>query len=232
MNTALLLIACGAAICATSCASKRPVPFRTDADRAFSGRMARFDYANYDRIPNTPTSAVYRFCLKTIPYTRKRAFWGNWGGSGCSGGPPVDAMDDIFRLHDIAYTEVKTLRTMRSADRNCVEALKRLDPKALTPEAREYRDRAISFFSDPLFSLMGKPVLAFVRRAEPADGPLKSEVDVQSLFGLKSADSPMPGQHRPASRTLTVTEKPGSPLKAPQRRNLTVMASISPPRRG
>jgi hypothetical protein len=228
----LLLIATGAAICATSCASKRPVPFRTDADRTFAGLTARFDYATYSRIPNTPTSAVYRFCLKTIPYTRKRAFWGNWGGSGCNGGAPVDAMDEIFRLHDIAYTEVRTLRTMRCADRTCVEALKRLEPTDLTAEAREYRDRAVAFFSDPLLSLIGKPALAFLRLgSEPSGVPLKSEDDMRRLFRLEE-NVPLKTPSPSMATTVPAARDPGARPPAPARAEMTASATVAAVRKG
>lgn len=190
MNTTCLLIVSGAALGLSACAAKRTVPFRTASEGIPRGGVARYDYGSYHKLPNTPTSAVYRFCLKSLPYTRDRAFWGNWGGSGCRGGPPIDKMDDIFRLHDIAYTEVKTLRTMRAADRACVQALQRLDESSMNPDALAYRDRAVSFFSNDMFAMVGKPVSAFVRPFEPKDCPLKSEADVCRLFELESLDPP------------------------------------------
>ena len=124
MKTKHLLIACAAALLSLpACATKREVPFRTSPGAPFTDQMARYDYSSDEKIPDTPTSAAYRAVLKALPYTRSNAFYGNWAGNGCRGGEPVDPMDEIFRRHDIAYAEARTIRTMRWADEACVEAL-------------------------------------------------------------------------------------------------------------
>ena len=100
-----------------ACAAKREVPFRPSPGSPFTGKLARYDYTTYEKIPDRPTSIAYRTVLKTFPSIRKKAFWGNWAGSGCAGGVPVDEMDEVFRRHDIAYAEASTLRTMQWAAR-------------------------------------------------------------------------------------------------------------------
>jgi len=149
MKTKHLLITCAATLlCLPACATKREVPFRTSPGAPFTDKLARYDYSTCEKIPVTPTSAVYRAVLKAFPYTRENAFHGKWAGNGCCGGRPVDTVDEIFRRHDIAYAEARTLRTMQLADDACIEALKKLDPRGLSPEALEFRERSVSFFPE------------------------------------------------------------------------------------
>ena len=61
------------------------------------------DYRAYEKMPMKPSSAINRAVLKSNPYTSKRAFYGNYGGSGNCGKAPLDDMDELFRRHDIVY---------------------------------------------------------------------------------------------------------------------------------
>lgn len=186
MKTTHLLITCAATLlCLPACATKREVPFRVSPGAPFTGKMARHDYSTCAKIPDTPTSAIYRAVLKVLPYTRENAFYGNWSGNGCCGGTPVDSVDEIFHRHDIAYAEATTLRTMQLADDACVEALKKLDLHGLSPKALAFRDRSMSFFSNRALTLVGKPVSVLWRFHESPDCPLQTKADMQALFGLK-----------------------------------------------
>lgn len=206
MNTRHLLIIATAAAVLPSCATKREVPFRPWPGAPFTGQMARYDYSSYAHIPDTPTSAVYRAVLKAIPYTRHRAFWGNWAGSGNKSGPPIDAMDEVFRRHDIVYAESRTLRTMSWSDAACVEALHGLDARKMSPQALAFRDRSASFFSNPNLKLVGKPVSSYFLRRESAGCPFKTEDDVRRLFGLE-----------PKAKSRTSAAVPAERLTGPAR---------------
>jgi len=165
-------------------ASDREVPFRVSPDDPVTGKVARRDYSQYEQIPDTPTSAAYRKVLKAIPYTRERAFWGRWAGSGCEGGKPVDDMDEIFRRHDIVYGEARSLRTMKWADAACVEALQKLDTCGMSPEAIAFRDRSSAFFANRRYAFVGKPVSSYFCGREEKDCPFQCEDDVREVFGL------------------------------------------------
>jgi hypothetical protein len=171
-----VLLALALASCATG---RRNVPFRVTPNAPVTGKMARYDYSDYSRIPDTLTSFTFRSILKTIPYTSKRAFWGNWAGSGNRGGLPVDIVDEIYRRHDIAYTEADTARTMRWADDACIAALAKLN---LTGEEKIFCDRACAFFQDKTWSWMGKRWGAFFQFKESPDCPFQTKEDVEALF--------------------------------------------------
>jgi hypothetical protein len=168
----------------SACATKREVPFRAGPGEPFTGKMARHDYSTYAAIPDTPTSAVYRAVLTAIPYTRENAFHGLHAGSGNRGGKPIDEMDEIFRRHDIAYAEARSLRTLQLADAACVEALQRLDTSKMSPEARGFHARSIKFFSSRNLSLVGKPVSSYLIVREDKNCPFQTEGDVRELFKL------------------------------------------------
>jgi len=146
--------------------------------------MRRYDYTTCAPIPDTPTSWAYRRVLKIIPYTRKNAFWGNWAGSGNAGGPPKDAMDEIFRRHDIAYAESNALKTMKWADEACVEALHRMDQSKMSREAIAFSQTSIRFFNNPWLLLVGKPVSSYWHCRERKDCPFQSKEDLRALFKL------------------------------------------------
>ena len=195
-------------------AGKRVVPFRTAPGEPFTGKMARQDYATYAHIRDTPTCWTYRFILKAIPYTRTRAFWGNYAGSGCASGRPKDEMDEIFRRHDVAYDEARSLRTMQWADAACVEALRKLDTRKMSPTAIAFRDRSASFFSSRALTLVGKPVSSYLIARESKDCPFQCEADVRELFGLEKAPAATPAARRhtkpQAATQLLTSAKPAS----------------------
>jgi len=184
MKTTRLLILLALSISLSACATKREAPYRAGPGEPFTGRMARFDYSSHAAIPDTPTSAVYRAVLAAIPYTRENAFYGNHAGSGNRGGPPVDEMDEIFRRHDIAYAEARSLRTLQLADAACVEALQRLDTSKMSAEARGFHARSLRFFSSRNLSLVGKPVSSYLIVREDRNCPFQTEDDLRELFRL------------------------------------------------
>jgi hypothetical protein len=141
-------------------------------------------FQNYEKLPSKPSSKVMRSVLKTVPYTRKRAFYGNYGGSGCSGGEPTDKMDEYFRRHDVVYTMAKSTRTMRLADKELVKALKGIEEKALTECGREYRKRAIKFMESSASAVIGKPISAVFRRKEPLDSCFSHPDSVRLFFAF------------------------------------------------
>lgn len=221
MNRYPLLIPTAALIASlTSCAVKREVPFRPNVECSVSAQAARYDYSDYSRIPDRPTSLAYRTFLKTIPYTRKRAFWGNWGGCGSKGGEPVDEMDEIFRRHDIIYYETRSLPTMRAADKACVAALKRLDTATMSPEAREYHQRAIRFFSNPTYAPIGKPLGCFVHIKESPRSPFQTDRDIQRFFQIEDMD---PSNFKDRTRGLQLRDAGGIPGNKPESPNELAM---------
>ncbi len=121
---------------------------------------------SYPMLPCAPYSEELRAKAAGNPELRDRFFWGNYGGPGCSGGEPVDAMDQLFYQHDIAYLEGIKLRDLRRADRLLIRQLKALDPDALTPEARSYRRKAMVYFRLPISRWVGKPKDVLLRRRE------------------------------------------------------------------
>jgi hypothetical protein len=115
-------------------------------------------------------------------------------------------MDDIFRLHDIAYAESISIRTMRWADAACVEALARLDARTLSPDALEFRERSSEFFSNPRIAWIGKPVSSIVRTTEDPACPLQNENDVRRLFGLEDKPDAASGK-RPSGSTELLLQR-------------------------
>ena len=184
MKTSRLLLICITFFSPLASAADRETAFRVSPDDPATGKVALHDYSQYRQIPDTPTSYVFRKVQKAIPYTRDRAFWGRWAGSGCEGGKPVDEMDEIFRRHDIVYAEARTLQTMKWADAACVEALQKLDTGGMSPEAIAFRNRSASFFSNRRYAFVGKPVSSYFCTREEKDCPFQCEDDVRGLFGL------------------------------------------------
>jgi len=219
MKTIHLLTLLAAAVSLSACAAKREVPFRAGPGEPFTGKMARYDYTTYAAIPDTPTSSVYRRLLTAIPYTRDKAFYGNHAGSGNRGGKPVDQMDEIFRRHDIAYAEARSLRTLQMADAACVEALRRLDTSKMSPEGREFHARSVKFFSSQNLSLVGKPVSSYLIVREDKSCPFQTEGDVRALFDLPLAKQPAAGP---------VTETPPTTglVAATQSRKTQLLAQV------
>src|SRR5688572_24897100 len=134
----LVLIATAASLLMlSSCATNREVPFRVHPGAPPTGKMAKFDYSRYPRIADKLSEFCYRTVQRAVPWTRKHAFRGNWAGSGWGAGLPIDAMDEVFRMHDIVYAECRSSRTLRWADAACIESLHKLDTETLPGEAIE-----------------------------------------------------------------------------------------------
>ena len=121
----------------------------------------QIDFRTYPKIPDKPTTAVYRL-VQSTPLTSDDAFWKNYGGSGNTGGTPADHMDEGFRRHDIVYFLCSDPGLQRTADQALVRWLEAIDEKQLDAKAREYRQRAISFMSSPLADYVGKPCSSLI----------------------------------------------------------------------
>ena len=124
---------------------------------ACSTKQIEMNLAEYPVLPSARVVEVTRCALEKTEFTRKRAFWGNYGGPGSYGGAPVDAMDEYFRQHDLAYLQGTERHQLVEADRRLISQLEALDPAELTPEADAYRLRAIRYFGRPLSRVIGKP---------------------------------------------------------------------------
>ena len=192
--------------------------------------MGRYDYTTYAKIPDTPTSAVYRFVMKAIPYTRDNGFYANWAGNGCCGGLPVDLVDEIFRRHDVAYAEVRTLRTMQLADDAAMEALKKLDRSKLCPEALAFMDRSQSFFSKRALTLVGKPISVLWRFREAPDCPLQTKEDMRALFTLEKNVKLAPATQPEATVIAAAKKSPAPSLAASSEKRALARSKPGAPR--
>jgi hypothetical protein len=221
MKTTRLLTLLTLSISLSACATKREAPYRAGPGEPFTGKMARYDYSSHAPIPDTPTSTLYRAVLTAIPYTRENAFYGNHAGSGNRGGPPVDEMDEIFRRHDIAYAEARSLRTLQLADAACVEALQRLDTSKMSAEARAFHARSLRFFSSRNLSLVGKPVSSYLIVREDRNCPFQTEGDMRKLFQL-------PPQEKAAARSEVSppSQNELAPESRPHQRQLFAKANV------
>ena len=114
------------------------------------------DYSAYPELPMTMTTKAFRLVTRT-PLTKEALYYGNYGGAGSREGAPIDALDDIFRRHDIAYDEATLYEQTITADRVMVDELKALDAESLGPKAVKFRDRAVKFFTSGWSKLIGKP---------------------------------------------------------------------------
>jgi hypothetical protein len=140
------------------------------------------NYAEYERIPVRPVSSTLRILAKSNPITGKKAFYGNYGGPGNSGGKPHDEMDELFRRHDIVYHTARTKEAMLAADASLVERLHTLDVERLGSEAAEYRERAVGFLTSPVSHVIGKPLCSFFCRREQAGCYFQNCDVVQEFF--------------------------------------------------
>jgi hypothetical protein len=147
-----------------------------------AGPKPPLDYKKYPHISDTLTSFTFRAVLKAIPYTRQRAFHGNYGGSGNSGGKPVDKLDEIFRRHDIVYRESGAFTTMRWSDEAVVEILSKMDDASLPPKTAEFKNRAKGYFANPRLMWLGKPPPSLFRYKEPPGAPFQTREDVVGFF--------------------------------------------------
>jgi hypothetical protein len=136
---------------------------------------ATVEEAAYPKLSNNVTARLYRLLLHTNPLTKKRAFYGNYGGPGNRGGAPVDAMDALFLEHDRAYLGKRSRKQMIAADQLLVEALMGIDPDILDPTGRAYRKRAITFFSSSFSRMISKPLLCHFRKGSDEARPSSGE---------------------------------------------------------
>lgn len=148
------------------------------------------NYRNYEQIPINPTSQIYRAVLKSIPYTRENAFYGNYGGSGNTGQKPIDQMDELFRRHDIVYHETTTITNMMEADRMLVLELKKIDAATLSPHGLQYRKSAINFMQSPMAFIIGKPLPSVFLKKEPIGSFFPDKNSVTTFFNLSHEGFP------------------------------------------
>ena len=167
------------------------------------------DFSSYQKVPESRNSRFLRALLMAIRYTKERAFYGRYGGSGNMGGRPIDAVDALCRKHDIVYATAQAVPSLRLADQVFVTELLELDPQTLPPKARDFRGRAIAFMSRNTARFLGKPPVTWFRNSEPgltgpvderkltrffhvSAGPQETRLLV-SMIGKTSAAAPSPG---------------------------------------
>jgi len=148
------------------------------------------DFRAYEKAPTALTSNLSRCVAKVCPPVKHLLYYGNYGGLGQKGGEPVDAMDDLFRRHDMCYYLGSSLNTLYQSDAALIAGLEALDPSILDERGQKYRLRAIKYFSSPMAKVVGKPVSLVLRRKDPerAEGPLEEPGSVARLF-----DTSLPG---------------------------------------
>ena len=150
--------------------------------------------------------------MKALPYVRKHAFYGNYGGCGNVGGKPIDRLDSICRKHDIVYDQAKALPTLRMADHVFAQQLRTLDPSTLTPEGLSFRNRGIRFMEGPLANYIGKPFENLHIRHEPPESPFQTIDDIREFFRLSEGAA----ETRFFARRSPVTARP-QPGRGPVR---------------
>jgi hypothetical protein len=119
-------------------------------------KQVELDLSEYPALPGTIASRAARAISKTNPYLRPRVLWGNYGGPGSLGAAPIDAMDELFRQHDLAYLQGIRNDALLESDQRLIAQLEALDPAQLSPEADAYRRRAIRYFSRSSSRFIGK----------------------------------------------------------------------------
>ncbi len=103
------------------------------------------------------TTRTLRSAANATPFTRARAFYGNYGGPGNQGGKPVDQMDEFFYRHDLVYMQGTRFRQLRDSDLELADQLEEIDPKKLAPQAAAFRNRSISYMRG-FFGYITKPL--------------------------------------------------------------------------
>jgi hypothetical protein len=219
-NNLLHILSASMIILLSSCAVKREIPAAPVPKSNLTGQVTKHDHSEFAKIPDRPTSLAYRLVLQTIPYTRERAFWGQWGGCGSRGGAPVDEMDEIFWKHDVVYAETRSIRTMRLADEACVAALAKLDTTSMSDEALEFHKRSTKFFTSRLSTVVGKPVSCFVYFNEPEQSPFSSPESVYEFFEPEESNLTKSSSRQIlASLKNKDSEEMSSARSAPRRKN-------------
>ncbi|MCB1233997.1 MAG: hypothetical protein KDM91_02890 [Verrucomicrobiae bacterium] len=147
-----------------------------------ASRVHRLDLSTYPQLPMPISTKAMRRSLEIDPLMKHIAVYGNYGGPGGWGGPPVDGVDEAFRVHDIAYTQHSKLRDLREADRRLIADLKAVDPRSLDSNGQRFRRHAIfymrspfGFLSKPLYSWLGLPPWDVVIDTGDPDGAPASE---------------------------------------------------------
>lgn len=120
-------------------------------------KQVALDLREYPDLPTARTSLVLRAIANSNQFLRSRGLWGNYGGPGDAGGAPIDALDEIFHQHDLAYLRGVEHHELLAADRRLISQLEALDPITIGPAADAYRRRAIRYFSRPISRVVGKP---------------------------------------------------------------------------
>ena len=133
---------------------------------ACSLKQRELNLSEYPDLPSEPLTHATRAVIKSNKFMRTRGIWGKYGGPGSEDGPPIDAMDEYFRQHDLAYLQGTTLDELIASDRLLISQLEGLDPTELSPEANQFRLGAIDYFERPISRILGKPsdVLFRVKR--------------------------------------------------------------------
>lgn len=147
------------------------------------------DYHAYEKPNDDLTTNLARGFLMKLPNNQK-IFYGNYGGLGSNGGLPIDQMDELFRRHDIVYTEASTLKVIRVSDEVLVRYLKQIPDSGLHQTQKDYRDRAIKFFESPISKCISKPCSALFRFKEPVDSPFPNAESVIFFFSKNHSGFP------------------------------------------
>ena len=61
-----------------------------------ANRQYELKLSEYPKLPSARIVDRTRAFILKNERLKERALWGNYGGPGCAGGPPIDAMDELF----------------------------------------------------------------------------------------------------------------------------------------
>lgn len=137
--------------------------------------------SEYPKLPSARIVDRTRACILKNERLKERALWGNYGGPGCAGGQPIDAMDELFRQHDLSYLQGIRRRELIESDRRLILQLEALEQDPLSPGAEAYRQRAINYFESPLSRVIGKPPnVIFGLKTRPAVIDISDRIDPSS----------------------------------------------------
>ena len=122
-----------------------------------STTTCELDLSEHPELPSARLTHAMRHIIVKSQFLRERAIWGNYGGPGCTGGRPIDQMDEWFRQHDLAYLQGVKRKELIAADKVLISQLETLEPEHLSSQADAYRRRAIRYFRRPISRVIGKP---------------------------------------------------------------------------